>query len=264
MQGYIRQIQALLKTKNTEDSEGELLLIKYHLEHTNFSDEEVERIIIGINSEIPIPHIIGYNIICDAKININRDVLNPGPETRTLIEKAIEYIRRLEAPSVLDICSGSGVIGIAIALNIHNSVCIGVDISEKAIENSKKNACENNVNIDFRLGDLFGPVNDRMFDIITANPPYVCSNAIKSLPSYVKDFVPRIAIDGGEDGLLLHRRILERANIFLKPKGVLFLECEDEQDAELVRLFEQYSWHVDDRYINRFGKVRGFRLSLLG
>ena len=264
MQKNIKQIEDLLQTKQTEDPKGELLLINYHFENIGFSVGEVERIINGINAGIPVPHILGYNIICGAKIKINKDTLNPGPETKTLTEKVIEYSKKLETPYILDLCTGSGAIGISIAMNIHNSICIGTDISMKAINIARENAYANNVRIDFKLGDLFEPLNGIKFDVIIANPPYVCSNEIDNLPSFVKDFAPKIAIDGGQDGLLLHRRILKDANMYLKPKGVLFLECEDNQDSELNKLFKRYYWHINNEYINRFGKIRGFQLSFCG
>ena len=264
LESAIRQIQDLLKDKQTEDLTGELLLIRSHFEHVSFLHKEVEHVIRGINSGVPIPHILGYNIVCGAKIRLSSDVLNPGPETKTLAEKAIEYAKKLELPSVLDVCTGSGAIGISIAMNVCNSACIGTDISERAIEIAKKNAYENNVKMDFNVGDLFEPVSGRKFDIITANPPYVCSDAIESLPTFVKDFAPRIAIDGGKDGLFLHRKILENANIYLKPNGALFLECEDNQHVELTLLFERYCWRIEDQFVNRFGKVRGFKLAFCG
>jgi len=110
-------------------------------------------------------------------------------------------------------------------------------------------------------GNLFEPVQGMVFDVIISNPPYVKSGAIDLLPRFVRDFVPFIAINGGEDGLFFHRAIMSGARDFLRLGGSLFIECEDDQDKELESIAIKFSWEIKDKFPNRHGKIRGFRLT---
>ena len=261
MQGSLSRIKELLHEHGTEDPASELELVTRHLKGAGFSNEEVDRIILGINSNVPITRILGYNIVCGARININSDVISPGPETVTIAEKAIQLAKKAGKLKLLDMCTGSGAVATAIAKNVNGSNCVGVDISNKALEVARQNARENGVQVDYRLGDLFEPVAGELFDLIIANPPYVRTAEIEKLPYFVRDFAPSLAIDGGLDGLRLHERILKESRLFLEPTGFLILECEDNQDTELFDLFGHYKWTVAESYQNRLGKIRGFCLS---
>jgi len=256
----VERIQALLQERNTEDPLGELNLVIKHLEGVQFAKNAVDRIVQGIVSDTPITRVLGYNIVCGTRIMLNEYVLNPGPETIKIAEATIAAARNIEKPRVLDMCTGSGAIAIAVAKNVPGSFCVGVDISEGAIRVAKQNALFNLVEVDFRLGDLFEPLKGDSFDIIVANPPYVRSNDVCRLPYFVRDFAPLIAIDGGPDGLRLQERIICDSRPFLRLDGYLILECEDDQDIELQKLFTYYKWRVVSRYKNRKNKVRGFLL----
>ncbi|MFA5248231.1 MAG: HemK/PrmC family methyltransferase [Patescibacteria group bacterium] len=214
----------------------------------------------GVSRNVPIPYIIGYTQICGLNISINRDVLNPGPETVTLIRKTSEYIIKNQASRVLDLCTGSGVVAIVLA-SMCKATTTATDISEKALAIAKLNAQDNGVKINFILGDLFEPVKGMKFDVITSNPPYVKSSALNLLPEFVRDFAPLTAIDGGADGLFFHRAIMMRAKNFLLSGGSLFIECEDDQDKDVEEIAINFNWEIKERFPNRHQKIRGFRLT---
>ena len=256
---WLKQIQSLLKKAETEDLQGALALISFHLDHASYREKELESILDGIRKNIPIPYIIGYTLVCGLKIIINRDVLNPGPETVTLIERAGEYINRRPLPRILDLCTGSGSIAVVLAKKCSVDV-VATDISAKALAVARRNAVENEVDVNFLQGNLFAPVNGMVFGAIITNPPYVKSGAINQLPGFVRNFAPLTAINGGEDGLFFHKTILTQARDFLCPGGSLFTECEDNQDAEVEEIAINTGWKICERFPNKQGKIRGFRL----
>lgn len=258
----VERIRAILQEQNTEDPINEFELAVQHLRGVGFAEDEFNRIVQGIVSNTPITRVIGYNIVCGARIMLDEHVLSPGPETIEIVKATIAIAKNLKEPCVLDMCTGSGAIAIAVAKNVPGSRCVGVDVSKDALNVARKNARDNQTQVDFRQGDLFDPVTGDAFDLIIANPPYVRSGKISELPHFVRDFTPILAIDGGPDGLRLHERIIQNSRSFLRPGGFLILECEDDQDVELQDLFDRYKWTIAESYQNRLGKTRGFCLSL--
>lgn len=255
----IEQIQPLLEVSETEELQSALDLASFHISHARNKEAELGLILDGIKKNIPIPYIIGYTLICGIKISINSNVLNPGPETVTLIEKTSEHVNKKHASQVLDLCTGSGAVAVVLASKCNVNIT-ATDITEKALALAKLNAIANGVDINFKQGDLFEPVKGKVFDVITSNPPYVKSGAIDSLPRFVRDFAPLKAIDGGADGLFFHRAIMSGAKDFLHSGGSLFLECEDDQDREIEDIAIKSGWEIKEKFPNRHGKIRGFRL----
>lgn len=256
---FLKIIRDIILNGKFEDNDRELELAFYHLERSEKVDDEYRRLIEGLKKSTPVSRVIGYSLVCGIPISINEDVLDSGTETVTLLEKAVKYIRSMRVLSALDLCCGSGAIAIAIA-KLCKVWVTAIDISELALKMARLNALTNNVEIEFLQGDLFQPVEERKFDIIISNPPYVKTAKIASLPRFIQDFAPKIAIDGGPDGLYFHRKILSRAGKFLNNRGPLFLECEDEQDGETEELCYLNNWEITEKYTNRYGKIRGFKL----
>jgi len=256
---WLEQIRSLLEKGETEDLQSALDLVSFHLDWCEDWDVELEKILNGVSKNIPIPYIIGYTQICGLKILISRDVLNPGPETVTLIEKTSEYVNRNHVSQALDLCTGSGAVAVVLASKCKVDIT-ATDISEKALALAKLNAAANGVDINFKQGDLFEPAKGQVFDVIISNPPYVKSGAIDSLPRFVRDFAPLKAIDGGVNGLFFHRAIMLKAKDFLRLNGSLFLECEDDQDKEIEDIAIKSGWEIKEIFTNRHGKIRGFRL----
>jgi len=258
--GWFNNLQSLLERGETEDLESALVLASFHIDHSAEKGVALKLILDGVGKNIPIPYIIGYTLICGVKITISKDVLNPGPETVSLIKEAVKCISKSSSPKILDLCTGSGTVAVTLARRCKGSNVTATDISEKALVIAKGNASENKVVVDFLLGNLFEPVTGKKFDFIVTNPPYVKSDAVCLLPSFVRDFAPLTAIDGGKDGLFFHRAILSQAKRFLHSDGSLFIECEDNQDKDVEKLALQFGWEINSRFPNRHGKVRGYRL----
>lgn len=183
-------------------------------------------------------------------LKINKNVLIPRNDTELLAEKAIELLRLKDEPvRVLDLCCGSGCIGIAIAANASHCRMTMVDNSPEAIRVSKYNVTMNNLakNITCLEMDALSPPPRLMgkYDLIVSNPPYIPTGDIKDLDISVKNFEPVAALDGGKDGLDFFRSIIGAWKILLKDKGVMMLECGIGQaDAVKNIMMKNGFWNV--------------------
>ena len=178
-------------------------------------------------NKMPIQYIINLAEFMGLKFYVDENVLIPRPDTEIMVEKAVEFIGDKKL-NVLELCTGSGCICVALKKFCPSINICAVDISNKAIVIAKKNALLNGVNINFQCVDIFEEFIFNIppvFDIIISNPPYINSREILTLDKSVKDYEPLIALDGGEDGLKFYRFIAEK--IFHKCK--LFLEIGFDQ-----------------------------------
>lgn len=180
----------------------------------------------------PLQYILGETCFYGYDFIVNTNVLIPRFDTEVIVEKTIKIGQTMQNPRILDLCTGSGAIAIALKKNIESDI-VATDISPDAITVAKQNAERLEVEIDFRLGNLFKAVKGEKFDIIVSNPPYIQSMAIKDLDKEVADFEPIIALDGGADGLDYYRDITANANKYLNDGGYLVLEVGINQ-AEIV------------------------------
>ena len=178
------------------------------------------------------------------KISVNKNVLIPRPETEELAEKAIEEInaRAAEETRVLDLCTGSGAIAIAIAAKCGAKVTAS-DISEGALQVAGANALNAGADIEFVKSDLFNDIEGK-FDVIVSNPPYIPTEDIKSLDDKVKNFEPALALDAGSDGLKFYRAIAEGLEGKLAENGVLYLELGIGQAESIKDIFGQYDTQI--------------------
>jgi release factor glutamine methyltransferase len=193
--------------------------------------------------EEPIAYLTGRAHFFSLEFHVTRDVLIPRPDTETLVENVIQLLRKepgLEKPSILDLCTGSGCIAAAIAHNIKDAVVTATDISPAAVAIAQKNLQRLKLSerVIVEQGDLFTPleklVDRQPFNVIVANPPYIPTNQIPQLDRSVRDYEPISALDGGLDGLTLHRRILTESPPHLTPDGHIFLEIAFDQ-ADLAK-----------------------------
>lgn len=181
----------------------------------------------------PLQYILGETEFWGLKIKLTPAVLIPRPETEVLVEE----ILKLKPKEILEIGTGSGCIGIAIAKNLPGSRIMATDISPEALELARENAHAHGVGdrIEFVLADIAPwkrfEATGTLFDLIVANPPYIPTGEFPNLQPEVRDFEPRRALDGGPDGLAFIRQILHEAPPFLKPSGLLLLEIGDHQGA---------------------------------
>ena len=202
--------------------------------------ERLQRAAERLGRGEPLQYILGYGWFYGYRFNLCEDVLIPRPETEELVRMVLDDTAgATEKPAaLLDVCTGSGCI--AIALSTFSSAKVTAsDISEKALAVARKNAKEHKADVKFVLSDLFGNIEGR-FDIIVSNPPYIPTADIEGLDKEVKDHEPRLALDGGEDGLDICRKISVEAGEHLKDGGLLLLECGIGQAHEIVKMLEGY------------------------
>ena len=202
----------------------------------------------------PLQYILSETEFFGYPIKLNQNVLIPRFETELLCDYAMKEIRK--ESKVLDLCTGSGCIAVAIAKEKGAQVTAS-DISPEAIEVAKENARINGVSVEFVESNLFAKVTG-VFDVIVSNPPYIRSGDIAGLERIVRDFEPRLALDGGADGLDFYRAIARDFEKFLAPKGYLFLEVGYDQAKEVAALFGKRDIKIIKDYsgIERIVRVR--------
>ncbi len=182
-------------------------------------------------SHEPLQHLIGNTDFREINVKTDRRALIPRSETELLVETALEFLKKCDAPFVADIGTGSGVIALSVALEIPKSRVVAVDISDEALmlagENARILGLEEHIT--FISGNMLeGLKGHGQFDAIISNPPYVKSENIRTLQPEVRDFDPHIALDGGVDGLRFFSIIAEGAPEYLKSGGLLIMECGED------------------------------------
>lgn len=189
----------------------------------------------------PVAYLLGVREFYGLSLRVDSRVLVPRPDSERLVEVALERTRaRSMLGQALDLCTGSGCIALAFARQRQTWSVTASDISEDALAVARDNAHRTGAIRNVRLvsGSLFQPVAGLRFDLVTANPPYIPAGELAGLPVDVRDFEPRLALDGGADGLDLVRDIVRQAPLHLTPGGLLALEIAFDQGprtAELLR-----------------------------
>ncbi len=212
------------------------------LTKTEFDNAEV--IAKKMADGTPLQYALGYCEFYGIKISVNKNVLIPRPETEELVEKAITVIKDKQTQcDVLDLCTGSGAIAVAIAKNTNAKVS-ACDVSVGAIDVALANSLNTGVRVDFSKGDMWSAVANKTFDVIVSNPPYIPTSDVQKLDSKVKDFEPQLALDGDSDGLKFYRIIEKKLDEHLKDEGVLLLEFGVNQADDIKRIFEKYDVEI--------------------
>ena len=195
---------------------------------------------------IPLQHITHMQEFMKMNFYVDENVLIPRPDTEVLVEEVINIANKINAKNILDLCTGSGAIAVSLAKYIENSKITAVDISNKALSVAKKKKKNNEVEnqITFVQSDLFDKLNKEKYDIIVSNPPYIKKKIIKLLDKEVQK-EPKIALDGGYDGLDFYRRIIHQGYEYLKFKGYLCLEIGYDQKADVIKLIENEEKYID-------------------
>jgi release factor glutamine methyltransferase len=186
----------------------------------------------------PIAYLTGRAPFFNLDLAVSREVLIPRPDTETLVENVLQLARAVpgfEAPRILDLCTGSGAIALALAGRMKSATVVATDISEGALTVARENAGRLGLaeRVTFLHGDLFTALaatpEAQPFDLILANPPYIPSADIARLDASVRDFEPHLALDGGPDGMNFHRQILAGTEGRLTAVGRVFLEIQFDQ-----------------------------------
>lgn len=177
---------------------------------------------------------------------VDSSTLIPRPETEQLVERTLELTEKYlsDHPRILDVGTGSGVIAITLKKLLPNSVVQATDISLKVLEMARTNAKKNQVEVTFRVGNLFEPIMGR-FDLIIANLPYVPAARWRFLESQVRDFEPKDAIVAGRDGLKWIRRFCDQVGSYLNRRGIVALEIDDSHGKRVQNLFQKALTNYD-------------------
>jgi len=189
----------------------------------------------------PVAYLVGKREFYLLSFEVTPAVLIPRPDTETLVLEALRLLKGKVAPTVLDLGTGSGCIAVSIAHQAKTARMTAVDISPDALAVAKRNAAVHGVadRVQFHTGDLFNPVEaGSTFDLVVSNPPYITPGEMADLPRDVREHEPRIALDGGPDGLAFYRRIAADVGRFLKPGGAVLVEIGFAQDESVRAIFE--------------------------
>ncbi|WP_027207726.1 peptide chain release factor N(5)-glutamine methyltransferase [Butyrivibrio fibrisolvens] len=194
-------------------------------------------------SRVPLAYIVGYQEFMGLTFDVNENVLVPNQDTETLAEEALRELS--DGMRFMDLCTGSGCVALSILNYTNDTSCVMTDISDKAIEVATGNRD--------RLGfsdraeivktDLFPQDDDKKFDMIVSNPPYIRTDVIATLPPEVGKGEPYIALDGGQDGLIFYRRIIENAPKWLYTSGWLMMEIGYDQGDAVADLMKDGGFH---------------------
>ncbi len=210
----------------------------------------------------PFQHIVGITSFCGIELEVTPDALIPRPETELLAEHAWKFLNGRSASPARALDFGTGTGCVAIALAKHSTATIdALDLSEDALALAKRNAERHQLagRIAFHHGDGFGalpPEPGPRFDLIVSNPPYIAAGEIAGLDPEVRDHDPRLALDGGADGLDFYRRLASGAGEHLRTGGRLMVELGDDQEAAVQTLFEASGWTVEAIEKDYSGRTR--------
>ena len=241
----------MLKSNNVESPKLKArLLVQYVLDKPRqyiivYDNKEIDKQqqwqyfvnIEKLTKGIPLQHITHRQEFMKMDFFVDENVLIPRPDTEILVEEVIKIAQKYNSPRILDLCTGSGAIAISLKKFVPNADITAVDISEKALEIAQKNAEKLEAKINFVKSNLFDKLDNKKFDIIVSNPPYIRKDEIKKLSEEVQK-EPKIALDGGEDGLDFYRIIAEQAINYLKTGSFLCFEIGYNQKNDVIKIIE--------------------------
>ena len=241
----------MLKSNNVESPKLKArLLLQYVLDKPRqyiivYDNKEIDKQqqwqyfvnIEKLTKGIPLQHITHRQEFMKMDFFVDENVLIRRSDTEILVEEVIKITQKYNSPRILDLCTGSGAIAISLKKFVPNADITAVDISEKALEIAQKNAEKLEAKINFVKSDLFDKLDNKKFDIIVSNPPYIRKDEIKKLSEEVQK-EPKIALDGGEDGLDFYRIIAEQAINYLKTGSFLCFEIGYNQKNDVIKIIE--------------------------
>jgi release factor glutamine methyltransferase len=224
------------------------LYLEFERQISDGQANEFREMLVRRGNHEPLQQIIGTTSFCGLPMIVTPAVLIPRPETEILAEQAWIFLNSIEGETKFaDLGTGSGCLTIAIAAHAKRSRGVTVDISKEALDVARRNVEQNQLaeRIELREGNfLAGLEPAERFDVIVSNPPYIATAEVELLEPEVRDHDPRLALDGGADGLDFHRALAQGAAQFLKPGGRLFVEFADGQGEALREIFGSHGWNV--------------------
>ena len=254
--GYLLRKQEPLCKAGIEQTE---ILQKLHSFYENFEKRR---------RRIPLAQILGRQSFYGLDFFVNEDVLIPRADTECLVDLVLEDYAELAKTEkgnslplrILDLCTGSGCIGIAVAKHLPYQELLLVDLSEKALAVAKKNAEKHlGENVTLLQSDLLTEVHEKRFSLLLSNPPYIVSRVIPGLEREVSEYEPKMALDGGEDGLIFYRRIAKEAKAVLLPGARLYLEIGYDQGESVKDIFQKEGYEEVEVFPDLAGNPRVVR-----
>lgn len=254
--GYLLRKQEPLCKAGIEQTE---ILQKLHSFYENFEKRR---------KRIPLAQILGRQSFYGLDFFVNEDVLIPRADTECLVDLVLEDYAELAKQGektyaekrILDLCTGSGCIGISVAKHLPYQELLLVDLSEKALAVAKKNAEKHlGENVTLLQSDLLTGVQGKKFSLLLSNPPYIVSRVIPGLDREVSEYEPKMALDGGEDGLVFYRRIAKEAKAVLLPGARLYLEIGYDQGESVKDIFQKEGYEAVEVFPDLSGNPRVLR-----
>lgn len=277
--GYLLRKQEPLCKAGIEQTE---ILQKLHSFYENFEKRR---------RRIPLAQILGRQSFYGLDFYVNENVLIPRADTECLVDLVLEDYAELAKQAgktyaekrnsahvsnkheddvenganssslkILDLCTGSGCIGISVAKHLPYQELLLVDLSEKALAVAKKNAEKHlGENVTLLQSDLLTEVRGKKFSLLLSNPPYIVSRVIPGLDREVSEYEPKMALDGGEDGLVFYRRIAKEAKAVLLPGARLYLEIGYDQGESVKDIFQKEGYEAVEVFPDFSGNPRGVR-----
>lgn len=190
-------------------------------------------------SGMPVQQILGYGWFYERKFKITKDTLIPRPETEEIVDKFLRETPLDQRLSVLDIGTGSGIIGITIKKERPLFEVTATDISSRALSVAQENAATLQAEVRFLAGDLTQPVKGETFDVILSNPPYISNDEISYMDESVLHYEPHLALFADNDGLAIYQRLAEETPAILNPGGEILLEIGFKQGEKVQKIFQQ-------------------------
>jgi release factor glutamine methyltransferase len=232
------------------------------------TEEEVNAVARRRLAGEPLPYILGQWEFYGMELKVDRNVLIPRPDTEIIAQRAIEIARGSgEHCRVLDLCCGTGCIGLAVAKHAPNCRVVLADVSEEALGVARKNVTLNQLGrqiTTFRADALRQPPEMIWdFNLIVCNPPYIRSGDMEKLSVSVRDYEPSIALDGGEDGLEFYRKVAENWRSAMRSTCILLFEVGDNQADDVEEILAQNGYRSIRRHKDAFGHWRGVEGSVM-
>ena len=241
---YILDSELLLSKTLNKSREIILTNLNMDIEKKNFNI--FKEYLIRRSKNEPLAYIFGEKEFWSKSFNVNKHTLIPRPETELLVEVLLKIFKGKKI-SILDIGTGSGCIIVSLLTNLRQSVGTGVDISKNAILTAEKNVVKYKLNNRIKLlNKSFENIFNKKFDLIVSNPPYIEKKAIKNLSEDIKKYEPRMALDGGNDGLDLIKKVIYKSKDILKVNGTLALEIGNEQIKKVSKILIDCNFRIEN------------------
>lgn len=195
----------------------------------------------------PVAYLVGFREFFGMKFDVEPGVLIPRPDTESLVVTALEQATEFESPRILDLCTGTACVALAIVENCRNAAVTAVELDDQAFEVARRNIEKHHLaeHVALLKGDLFEPLSsDDRFDLICSNPPYVTDSEMDTLQPDVRLHEPELALRAGPDGLDMIRRIIPESASWLESGGSLLLEIGESQGEAVIDLFSRYDEFV--------------------